>query len=90
MGTGARLDSNLPAMSRAGVWTNSFTVAARTQQEAIAKAGPLRSEGLFHLLVTVIRGDASSRARQFAQGLRDTAGEELLALLETFVATAQR
>ena len=38
MGTGARLDSNLPAMSRAGVRTNSFTVAARTQKEAMAEA----------------------------------------------------
>ena len=27
VGTGARLDSNLPSMSRARVWTNSFTMA---------------------------------------------------------------
>ena len=90
MGTGARLDSNLPAVSRAGVWTNSFTVAARTQQEAIAKAGRLRSEGLFHSLETVVQGEACSRARQFGQRLRDTADEELVAPLETFVAAAHR
>ena len=27
VGIGARLDPNLPAMSRARVWTNSFTIA---------------------------------------------------------------
>ena len=31
-GTGARLDSSLPAMSRARVWTNSFTMAEHIQQ----------------------------------------------------------
>ena len=36
MGTCARLDSNLHAMSGARVWTNSFTVAEHVQQEAIA------------------------------------------------------
>ena len=35
-GTGARLKSNLSAMCRARVWTNSFTVAEHIQQEAIA------------------------------------------------------
>ena len=43
VGTGARLDSDLPAMSRARVWTNSF----HFQQEAIAREGPLHSEELF-------------------------------------------
>ena len=33
----ARLDSNIPAMSRARVWSRSFTVAAHIQQEAISK-----------------------------------------------------
>ena len=40
-GTGARLDSNLSAMNRARVWTNSFTMAEHIQQEAIAREGPL-------------------------------------------------
>ena len=48
--TGARLDSNLPAMSRARVWTSSFTMAEHVQQEVIAGEGPLHSEELFHLL----------------------------------------
>ena len=37
MGTGARLDSNLPAVGRARVWTNVFTMAEHIQQEAIAR-----------------------------------------------------
>ena len=53
-GTGARLKSNLSAMNRARVWTNSFTMAEHIQQEAIAIEGPLYSEELFHLLKTVI------------------------------------
>ena len=90
VGIGARLDSNLPAMSRARVWTNSFTVAEHVQQEAIAREGPSHSEELFHLLKTVIQGEALSHAMQFSQRLRDTADEELVTLLETFVATAHR
>ena len=89
-GTGARLDSNLPAMSLARVWTNSFTVAEHVQQEAIAREGPLYSEELFHLLRTVIQGEALSRAMQFAQILRDTADEELVTPLGNFVAAAYR
>ena len=61
MGIGARLDSNLRALSRARVWTNSFTVAEQKQQEAIAKEGPLHSKELFHLLKTVIQGEARAR-----------------------------
>ena len=83
MGTGARLDSNLLAMSRARVWTNSFTMAEHTQQEAIAREGPMHSEELFHLLKTVIQGEALSHAMQFAQRLRDTADEELVTPLRT-------
>ena len=49
VGIGARLDSNLPALSRARVWTNSFTMAEHVQQEAIAREGPLHSEEFFHL-----------------------------------------
>ena len=90
VGTGARLDSNLPAMSRARVWTNSFTMAEHIQQEAIAREGPLHSEELFHLLKTVIQCEALNHAMQFAQRLRDTADEELVTPLETFVATAHR
>ena len=90
MGTRTRLDSNIPAVSRARVWTNSFTVAEHIQQEAIAREGPLHSEELCHLLETVIDGEASSHARQFAQRLRDTADEELVAPLKTFAATANR
>ena len=90
VGTGARLDSNITAMSRARVWTNSFTVAAHIQREAIAREGPLHSEELFHLLGTVIQGEASSRARQYAQRLRDRAEEDLMAPRETFVAAAHR
>ena len=88
---GARLDSNLCALSRARVWTNSFTMAEHIQQEAIAREGPLHSEELFHLLKTVIQGKAPSHAMQFAQRLRDTADEELvLSPLENFVAAAKR
>ena len=46
METGARLDSNLPAMSRVRVWTNTFTMAEQIQQEAVAGEGPLHSEEL--------------------------------------------
>ena len=67
MGIGARLDSNLPAMSLARVWTNSSTVAAHMQLEAVAKEGPLHSDELFHLLKTVIQGGALSHCMQFAQ-----------------------
>ena len=84
------LDSNFPALSRARVWTNSFTMAEHIQQEAIAREGPLHSEELFHLLKTVIQGEAPSHAMQFAQRLRDTADEELVTPLEIFVAAARR
>ena len=87
---GARLDSNFTALSRPRVWTNSFTVAEHIQQEAIAREGPMHSEELFHLLRTVIQGDAPSHAMQFAQRLRDTADEELVTPLENFVAAAYR
>ena len=90
MGTGARLTSNLPARSRARVWSNSFTEAEHVQQEAIAKEGPSHSEELFHLLKTVIQGEALSHAMQFAQRLRDTADEELVSPLETFEAASHR
>ena len=83
-GTGARLDSNLSAMDGARVWTNSLTLAEHIQQEAIAREGPLYSEELFHLLRTVIQGEALSHAMQFAQRLRDTADEELVTPLENF------
>ena len=90
MGIGARLDSNLLARRTARVWTNSFTMEEHIQQEAIAREGPLHSEKLFHLLKTAIQGEAFSHAMQFAQRLRDTAGEELLSPLETFVAARHR
>ena len=90
VGTGARLDSNLSAMNRARVWTNSFTMAEHKQQEAIAREGPLHREELFHLLKTVMQGEALSHATQFAQRLRDTADEELVTPLENFVAAAHR
>ena len=77
-------------MSRARVWTNSFTMAEHIQQEAIAGEGPLHSEELFHLLKTVIQGEALSHAMQCAQRLRDIADEELVTPLETFVAAAHR
>ena len=89
-GLGTGLDSNLPAMSRARVWTNSFTMAEHIQQEAIAKKTPLHSEELFHLLKTVVQGEALSHTMQFAQRLRDTADEELVTPLETIVAAAHR
>ena len=88
VGTGTRVDSNLPALSRARVWTNSFTMPENIQQEAIAREGPLHSEELFHLLKTVIQGEALGHATHFAQRLRDTADEELVTPLETFVAAA--
>ena len=87
---GATLDSNLPALSRAHVWTNSFMMAEHIQQEATAREGPLHSEELFHLLKTVIRGEAPSHALQFAQRLLDTADEELVTPPENFVAAAYR
>ena len=90
LGTGARLDSNLPAISRVRVWTNSFTMAEHIRQAAVAGKGPLHSEQLFNLLKTVIQDEASSHAMQFAQRLRDTADEELVTPLETFVVAAHR
>ena len=89
VGTRARLKSNLSAMNRARVWTNSFTMAEHIQQEAIAREGLLHSQELFHLLKTVIQGEATSHAMQFAQRLRDTADEELVTPLEIFVAAAR-
>ena len=77
-------------MSRARVWNNSFTMAEHIQQEAIAREGPLHSEELFHLLKTVIQSEALSHAMQFVKRLRDTADEELVTPLETFVAAAHR
>ena len=65
-------------------------MAEQIQQEAIAGEGPLHIEELFHLLKTVIQGEALSHAMQFAQRLRDTADEELVTPLETFVAAAHR
>ena len=53
VGTGARLDSNLSAMSRVRVRTNSFMMAEHIQREAIAKEGPFHSEEFFHLLKTL-------------------------------------
>ena len=89
VGIWARLDSNVSAMSRARVWTNSFTMAEYIQQKAIAREGPPHSDELFQWLKTVIQGDASSDAMQFAQRLHDTADEELVTL-ETFAAAAHR
>ena len=66
MRTGTRLDSNLSAMERARVWTNSFTIPEHIQQEAIAREGPLHSDEFFHLLKTVIPGEVLSHAMQFA------------------------
>ena len=90
VGTGARLDSNLPAMSRTRVWTNLTTMAEHPQQEAIAREGPLHSEEFFHLLKNVIQDEAPSHAMQFAPRLRDTADEELVTPLEIFVAAEHR
>ena len=47
---GARLESNLLAMSRACVWTNPSTMAEHIQQVAIAREGPPHNDELFHLL----------------------------------------
>ena len=89
-GDWARLDSNLPAMSRARVWTNSFTVAEHVQHEAIDREGPSHSEELFHLLRVVIQGEGLSHSMQFAKRLCDTADEELVTPLENFVTAAHR
>ena len=67
--------------------TNSFTIAELVQQEAIAREGPLYSEAFFHLLRTVMQGEA---LMQFAQRLRDTADEEVVTPLGNFVAAACR
>ena len=74
--TGTRLKSNLSAMKRARVWTNSFTMAEHIQQEAIGREGPLHSEELFHLLRTVLQGEALSYAMHIAQRLRDTGDDD--------------
>ena len=50
----------------------------------------MHSEELFHLLKTVIQGEAPSHDMQFAQRLRDTADEELVTPLDNFVATVYR
>ena len=81
-------EGSASAMKRTRMWTNSFTIAVHIQQEAVAREGP--SEELFHFLKTVIQGEALSHAMQFAQRLRDTADEELVTPLETFVAAAHR
>ena len=65
-GPGPGLDSNLPAMNRARVWTNSFAMAEHIQQEAIAREGPLHSKELLHLLKNVIQGEAPCHDMQFA------------------------
>ena len=65
-------------------------MAEHSQQEAIAREGPLHSEELFHVPTNVIQGEALSHAMQFAQRMRDTADEELVTPLETFVAAAHR
>ena len=68
-----RLDSNLPDRTHS--------------TRADCWEGLLHIEELFHLPKTVIQGEAS-HAMQFAQRLRDTADEELVTPLETFVASA--
>ena len=88
--TVCKLDSNLLAMSRVRVWTNSFTMAEHVKRWAIAGEVQLHSEELLHLLKSVIQVEAFSHAMQFAQRLRDTADEELVTPLETFVAAAHR
>ena len=46
VGTGTWLDSNIPAVSRAHVWTNSFTVAAHIQKRrTVAQRRALPSSG---------------------------------------------
>ena len=50
----------------------------------------LRSEELYQLLETVIQGDATSYAMQFAKRLCDTADEEFVTPLANFVAGAKR
>ena len=65
-------------------------MAEHIRQESIAREGPLHSEELFHLLRTVIQGEALGHAMQFAQRLRDTADEELVTPLGNFVAAAYR
>ena len=57
-------------------------MAEHLQQEAIAREGPLHSDEFFHLLKTVMQGEALSHAMQFAQRLRDTADEALVTPLE--------
>ena len=71
-------------MNRARVWTNSFTMAEHIQREAIAREGPLYNEELFHLLRTVIQGEALSHDMQFAHRLRDRGDEELGKTLGNF------
>ena len=90
VGTRTRLNSNLPAISIARVWTNSFAMAEHIQQEAIAREGLLHSEELFHLPRTAIQGEAPSHAMQLAQRLRDTVDKELVTPLGNFVAAAYR
>ena len=77
-------------MNRARVWTSSLTMEEHIQQEAIAREGHLHSEEIFHLLRTVIQGEALSHAMQFAERLRDTADEEFPTSLGNFVAAAFR
>ena len=60
------------------------------QKEASTKEGPLHSEELFLLLKTVILDEAPNHVMQFAQRSRDTADEEIVTPLETFVAAEHR
>ena len=50
----------------------------------------MHREELFHLLKTVMQGEAPSHAMQFTQRLRDTADEQLVTPLGNFVAAAHR
>ena len=47
MGTGARLDSNLPAISRVRVWTDAFTMAEQIRKEAVATRRTVAQQRVF-------------------------------------------
>ena len=65
-------------------WQNTFN-----KRRLLGKDRCTANE-FFHLLKTVIQDEAPSHTMQFAQRLRDTADEELVAPLENFVAAAYR
>ena len=78
--TRARLESNISSMSRARVWTNSFTVAAHIQQGTCQRSADAQRRTFAFFWRRFYKekpAAAPGRARQFAKRLLDTGDDEL-------------